>query len=221
MALTIAFDVYGTLIDTQGVLDRLETMMGEKAFAFSQSWRAKQLEYSFRRGLMRQYQTFAVCTQQALDYTCALYDIELSSNDKNTLLELYKVLPAHADVKDGLAALRRQGLNLFAFSNGSRSAVKGLLDHADILGFFDGIVSCEDINSFKPNPEVYDYFLTQADAEMHKTWLVSSNPFDIIGAVANGMKAAWVQRSTKQVFDPWEFKPTNTIRSIAELSQHI
>ena len=52
MATTLAFDVYGTLINTHGVLSLLDDMIGDNAQAFSNTWREKQLEYSFRRGLM-------------------------------------------------------------------------------------------------------------------------------------------------------------------------
>ena len=48
---TIAFDVYGTLIDTDGVVSQLREWIGSQADVFSQTWRSKQLEYSFRRGL--------------------------------------------------------------------------------------------------------------------------------------------------------------------------
>ena len=50
MSATLGFDVYGTLIDTQGVLSSLENMIPDKAKSFSQTWREKQLEYSFRGG---------------------------------------------------------------------------------------------------------------------------------------------------------------------------
>jgi len=53
MKTTLAFDVYGTLIDTHGVVAALTEMIGKQAQGFSQSWRDKQLEYSFRRGLMQ------------------------------------------------------------------------------------------------------------------------------------------------------------------------
>ena len=62
MMTTLAFDVYGTLIDTHGVLAALEKLLGEQAKSFSNTWREKQLEYSFRKGLMQNYETFAVCT---------------------------------------------------------------------------------------------------------------------------------------------------------------
>lgn len=40
---TLAFDVYGTLIDTDGVVDRLREWIGSQAETFSQTWRSKQL----------------------------------------------------------------------------------------------------------------------------------------------------------------------------------
>ncbi|MEC8428964.1 MAG: haloacid dehalogenase type II, partial [Pseudomonadota bacterium] len=69
MSSVLAFDVYGTLINTHGLVGQLETLVGDRARQFSQTWRDKQLEYAFRKGLMQNYQNFAVCTRQALDYT--------------------------------------------------------------------------------------------------------------------------------------------------------
>ncbi|HCW92385.1 MAG TPA: haloacid dehalogenase type II, partial [Flexistipes sinusarabici] len=45
--ITLAFDVYGTLIDTHGIKVELKKYAGEKAAEFSEMWRNKQLEYSF------------------------------------------------------------------------------------------------------------------------------------------------------------------------------
>jgi 2-haloacid dehalogenase len=46
MKQTLAFDVYGTLINTSGVFNSLELLIGEKAKPFMDTWRNKQLEYS-------------------------------------------------------------------------------------------------------------------------------------------------------------------------------
>ena len=42
---SIAFDIYGTLIDPLSVGHQLEEMLGDRAAAFNQLWRSKQLEY--------------------------------------------------------------------------------------------------------------------------------------------------------------------------------
>jgi len=47
--------------------------------------------------------------------------------------------------------------------------------------------------------------------------LVSSNPFDVIGAINVGMQAAWVKRSPDALFDPWGMQPTVTVSGLMEL----
>ena len=218
MRTVLAFDVYGTLIDTQGVVTRLREFVGGKAEEFSRVWRDKQLEYSFRRGLMRRYETFAVCTGQALDYTSAYLGAALSAQQKTTLLAEYRRLPAFDDVEESLVALKADGYLLYAFSNGTADAVQTLLVAAGVRGLFDGVVSVDDQQTFKPSPDVYGHLLNTTGASADATWLVSSNPFDVIGAVSFGLRSAWVRRSEKSVFDPWDVEPTCTIASLRELA---
>ena len=221
MSVTLAFDVYGTLIDTHGVVSKLQKFIGAKAKDFSQTWREKQLEYSFRRGLMQNYENFAVCTSNALDYTCAFYKVTLTIDQKHELLSNYRTLPAFKDVEDGLTQLKAANFRLFAFSNGSEDAVEKLLVAAGIRNFFLGVVSVDDLKSFKPNPAVYSHFLRKSGASASNAWLISSNPFDVIGAISAGMHAAWVQRSRDTIFDPWGIEPTITVGNLVELYEKI
>lgn len=221
MPITLAFDVYGTLIDTHGVVTALQNLVGDKAQAFSQTWRDKQLEYSFRRGLMQNYVNFAACTKQALDYSCTYYCAELSEDDKQSLLAIYRSLPVFADVETALQQLRNSDYRLFAFSNGSPDALEELLTAAGIRDFFLGVVSVDALKSFKPNPAVYCHFLRKANATGQAAWLVSSNPFDVIGAISAGLKSAWVRRSSATIFDPWEIEPTLIVDSLTDLGEQI
>lgn len=221
MPLTLAFDVYGTLIDTAGVVAALRPWVGERAPAFSQLWRDKQLEYSFRRGLMQNYADFAVCTRQALDYAAARFDCELDEAQREELMAAYARLPAFEDVSSGLSRLAASEARLFAFSNGAAAAVDALLQQAGIRDFFEDVVSVEAIGSFKPSPGVYAYFLRRAKAPGSEVWLVSSNPFDVIGAVSAGWRAAWVKRSPEALFDPWELEPTAIVADLGELPDRL
>ena len=221
MTLAIAFDIYGTLINPHGVVDELSIHLGEGAQEFSNLWRDKQLEYSFRRGLMRRYESFPVCTRQALDYADKVLATDLPESVKQDLMQRYRMLPAFGDVAQSLSALSEQGWRLFGFSNGTAEAVNGLLQHARIDQFFTGVVSVDEIQSFKPDPAVYQHFCKIATTPMEQCWLVSSNPFDVIGAISVGMKAAWLQRSDSAVFDPWEIEPTCMIRRLDQLEKEI
>ncbi len=221
MATTLAFDIYGTLIDTHGLVPVLRRHVGGAAEGFSRLWRDKQLEYAFRRGLMGRYQDFGICTRQALAFACASFDVSLSDGQTEALLAGYKTLPAFADVKDGLERAQQAGFLLYAFSNGTEAAVAGLLASAGIEDYFSGVVSVDAVRSFKPDPAVYRYFLEQAGSTGDDAWLISSNPFDVIGAVSAGMRSAWVQRSPDAVFDPWELRPDITVSQLTELAERI
>ncbi len=218
---TLAFDVYGTLIDTQGVVIALKPYLQERAAAFSGLWREKQLEYSFRKALMQRYEPFAVCTAQALDYACEQFELPLGSHEKAQLLKSYQALPAFSDVIPALLAAKEAKLTIFAFTNGARAQVETLLTHAKIDGFFNDIVSVDEVQSFKPDPKVYAHLLKRTGSLAQHTWLVSSNPFDIVGGHSHGLKTAWVRRSAKVVFDPWHIEPDWQANNLLEVIDHI
>ena len=221
MTITLAFDVYGTLINTDGVVVTLRKHIGDIAPQFSRTWREKQLEYTFRRGLMRNYEPFDTCVKNALDYASSYFNITLNQKTKDELINAYNNLSAFDDVESGLASLNSAGFRIFAFSNGSPDTVELLLNNANIRSYFLDIVSVDEIKSYKPNPDVYSHFLTRADALRESTWLVSSNPFDVIGAVSYGMQAAWIKRSAESLFDPWGIEPTLTVNGLSNLAEQI
>jgi len=168
---------------------------------------------------MRAYETFDVCTNQALDYACTSLDAGLTTDQKEALMAEYRGLPAFDDVKESLVGLKAYGYSLHAFSNGTADAVETLLAAAGILDLFDGVVSTDDRQTFKPNPDVYEHLLKTTTASAGDVWLISSNPFDVIGAVSYGLRSAWVQRSKNSIFDPWGIEPTHTITSLHELEK--
>ncbi len=213
----LAFDVYGTLFDTRGVVTALSACAGQDAGELAQLWRDKQLEYSFRRGLMGAYEDFTECTRQALDYVCARAGLALDDEQRTGLLASYGELPAFADAAPALEHLEADGFAIYAFSNGPARAVWNLLQSSQLAPYFLDVVSVDEIRSFKPDPAVYRHFLRRANCHGTGTWLVSANPFDVIGALAVGWEAAWIQRDPQAIFDPWDVQPSATLRDLTEL----
>ena len=175
MTIALAFDIYGTLIDPHGVVDELAQHVDDRAQEFSGVWRDKQLEYTFRRGLMGRYENFSVCTRQALDYTDSLLGTGLDESAKTALMQVYRMLPAYPDVPASLQTLADAGFRMFGFSNGVAEAVSGLLEHARIDQYFEGVVSVDTLGTFKPSPDVYRHFIEVAATDAEHCWLVSSN----------------------------------------------
>jgi 2-haloacid dehalogenase len=213
----IALDVYGTLVDTAGITVALGKSFWERAPAAAQLWREKQLEYTFRRALMERYVDFDTVTRQALRYVTNRLGVDLSAEAENALLTAYLELPAFPDVMSGLEVLKRTGMKLVALSNGTGHSVRGLLERAGIAGYFTSILSVERVRTFKPAPSVYALLSELTDEYPQRAWLVSGNPFDVIGAKAQGLKAAWLKRDASSVFDPWEYAPDIIASTLPEL----
>lgn len=217
MPQTLAFDIYGTLINTRGVETELAEVIGNQASQFSALWRSKQLEYSFRRGLMKDYCGFATCTRQALDYTNKIFGRPLTSGDCAQMMLVYTELPAFDDAAETLAELNNQGHQLVALSNGSTEAVSRLLQHAGLADLLSDIVSVEEIQTFKPDPAIYHHFLSRTNATAETTWLISGNPFDVLGAMNVGWSGGWIKRDEFAIFDPWDIKPTLELSRLTDL----
>ena len=218
---TLGFDIYGTLIDTAGITDALRPYAGERAPEFAAAWRAKQLEYAFRRGLMQNFRDFAVCTEQALDWCCLSFGVKLAPASRDGLLTSYRALPPFPDALDGLRRIREAGLRAYAFSMGRADDVAGLLEASGLGNYLDGVVSLQEPQMFKPSPAAYSYFARRVGINMGDAWLVSGNPFDVIGAVSAGMNGAWVKRSPNAIFDPWEVRPTVEVETVGALADAI
>jgi len=216
---TIALDVYGTLIDTAGVLSTLTHIVGEQqAEPLSNLWRTKQLEYSFRRGLMGRYVDFSVVTKEALEHSCKVYKIDLKPTEVDQLMQEYRTLPPYRDTKHGVEQLKQLGYRVYAYSNGSNKAVTQLLRQAAVHHLLDGVVSMEDVKTFKPNPIGYNHFCQSTDSKPQHAWLVSGNNFDVIGAKSFGMHTAWLKRNPDAIFDPMGYEPTLTISTLTDLA---
>lgn len=217
LGIGIGFDVYGTLVNPLEMQRHLRTRFGDQAEPISMLWREKQVEYAFRRGLMRHYENFGVCTRQALQFALASLGLELSAQQQEQLLEQYQNLPPFPDVLPALQALRPTVYKLVAFSNGAGATVRNLLERAGIWSDLKGVISVDDLRTFKPDPKVYRYLAEQLRLAPTSTWLVSGNPWDVIGAKSAGLRAAWVKRNLNAVFDPWGIEPDFVVTSLEQL----
>jgi 2-haloacid dehalogenase len=215
----VALDVYGTLVDPAGIALRLEESFGTRAQSAAQLWREKQLEFTFRRALMHRYVDFDTCTLQALRTVSGALGVALDEAEERALLEAYLHLPAFADARDGLTRLKHAGYRLVALTNGTARSARRLLQNAGLSEYLEAIVSAEQIATFKPDPAVYA--LLEPFNGRERSWLVSGNPFDVIGAKAAGLRAAWLRRDPQRLFDPWEFSPDVVVGNLEELCEKL
>ncbi|HVM67651.1 MAG TPA: haloacid dehalogenase type II, partial [Acidimicrobiales bacterium] len=212
----IAFDVFGTLADTSSVRDELSAWCGESAGAVATEWRARQLEYMFRATAMGRFPPFGDLTRWALEAALAGAGIAPRATDElERMTAAYRRLAPFDDVVPALGRLRARGHHLVAFSVGPRAWLDDLT--AGYHGLVERTVSAEDAGVYKPHPGIYRHLLAALGAAPGEVLLVSSNPFDLIGGAAVGLRTAWCRRDAQARFDPWGPRPDHVVDGLEAL----
>nr|OQO20898.1 hypothetical protein B0A51_10564 [Rachicladosporium sp. CCFEE 5018] len=231
--ITLAFDAYGTLLSTASIATHLATHFSKpQAEALAKAWRVYQLEYTWRLNSMGVYEDFEKVTRRSFLHALAEAGLELNEKGIEGVMQQYDKLEVFGDVKECLEKLRgREGVNAVVFSNGTHSMVSNsvtgsatLRDYGDVL---KDIVVVEEVKRFKPAPEVYKYLVgkvgKQADSQeqVGRVWLVSGNPFDVVGARAVGMNVVWVDRGgsgwVDRLVEGEKGRPTAIVKSLEEV----
>jgi len=207
----LVFDAYGTLFDVHGVIRRCEEFWPGKGAALSQLWRAKQLEYTWQRSLMRQYVPFSRVTQEALEYSCMALQLSLDSSRVEALMQEYRKLEMYPEAALALAKLNVKQAIL---SNGSPDMLDPLVAHSGLK--FDAVLSVDEVKVFKPAPEVYQLAVDRLGVSRESIGFVSSNCWDALGAKSFGLRVVWINR-LKAPVDRLGFKPDAIVGSLGEV----
>ncbi len=147
------------------------------------------------------YRPWSQITRGSLEHAIAELGLSLSDAQAEHLMKSYDALRAFPDVTPALAALaKNEGVDAYIFSNGTdemvEASIKTSPDLKDHAGLFKGLVTVHGLSVFKPSKKVYDHLLEQVGKanSPSEVWLVTSNPFDVVGARAVGLNAAWIDR---------------------------
>jgi 2-haloacid dehalogenase len=190
------FDAYGTLFDVQTpILRALAALDNDKAESLARRWRDTQLHYTWLRSLMGVHADFWQVTSDALDHTMELYGIADPSLHQK-LMDLYLSLDPFENAGSCLGALQRRGMRLAILSNGSPAMLEAVTRAAGFAGFFEKLISVEEVGIFKPSRRVYRH--AQAALKLaapQDVCFVSANCWDAHAAASFGFQVAWINRA--------------------------
>jgi len=210
------FDLYGTLVDVDSVVDLCDRRFPGKGQALSALWRQKQLEYTWLRSLMGRYTAFEHATEQALTYCAASLGLEFDAALHRELCNAYFDLRPHGDAPPGLKLLRQRDIPLAVLSNGSKRSIEAVVTNAGLSEHFTHLLSVEDLQVFKPDMRVYELAERTLGVPRGSTLFVSSNGWDVTGATAFGFNTCWVNRSGGP-FEQMDERPTWTVSRLDEI----
>ena len=190
------FDAYGTLFDVHSAIARHADAIGPQAGRISETWRIKQIEYTWNYALMGRWRDFRDLTAAALDAAAAMHG-DLPPGLRDKLIAAYEQLDAYPDVAPTLKAVRARGAKTAILSNGSREMLANGTRAAGLDDLLDAVISVDEVRIFKTSPAVYALVEARFGAKPSEVAFQSSNRWDVAGAKAFGFHVNWVNRTGK------------------------
>ena len=210
----IIFDAYGTLFDVNSAAEKCKDKIGDKWEAFANYWRTTQLEYTWLRSLMKRHKDFWQVTEDSLDKSMKVFNIENSM--RNELLDLYKILSPYPEVPEVLKSLKEKKYKLSILSNGTPSLLNELVKSNNLENLFDNIFSIEEVGIYKPDSKVYDMPIKKYKIQNNEVAFLSANTWDVSGGGNYGFNSIWVNRNNS-IFDNLDYRPKYEVKSLKEL----
>ena len=210
----IIFDAYGTLFDVNSAAEKCKGKIGHKWENFANYWRTTQLEYTWLRSLMNRYKDFWRITEDSLDKSMKVFNIDISM--RNELLNLYKKLSPYPEVKKVLNNLKEKNYKIAILSNGTSSLLNELVLSNNLDNVFDDIFSIEEVKIYKPDSKVYNIPINKYQINKDEAAFLSANTWDVSGGGNFGYNSIWVNRN-KNIFDNLDYKPKNEIENLTQL----
>src|SRR5207253_1185194 len=137
---SLAFDAYGTLFDVHSVIALGEQLFPGQGTALSNTWRLKQLQYTWQRSLMGRYADFWKVTEDGLVFATKSLKLDLDPSKRKQLMDAYLSLAAFADVPEGLKELSGAGYKLAILSNGAPRMLQEVAKSAAVDRFLAHII---------------------------------------------------------------------------------
>jgi 2-haloacid dehalogenase len=212
MPSALVFDAYGTLFDVHSVQARCEALWPGKGALLSQTWRGKQLEYTWQRSLMRRYAPFSQVTEDALLFSCEFLKLKINTKEKQSLMDEYRKLALYPDVPAAMDKLAKNKRAIL--SNGSPDMIDPLVAQSGLS--FDAVLSVDAVKVYKPAPEVYQLAVDKLKTPKEEIGFVSSNCWDALGAKSFGFAVYWINRTGAPV-DRLGFQPDKIVKSLDEI----
>ena len=210
----IVFDAYGTLFDVNSAAKKCKSKIGSQWEEFANFWRTTQLEYTWLRRLMKRHKNFWQITEDSLDKSMKVFNIDKSM--KNELLNLYRILSLYPEVKKVLENLRNRNFKLAILSNGTPALLNQLIKSNNLENIFDDLFSIEEVKVYKPDSRVYDLPIKKFNIRPNEVTFLSANTWDVSGGGNYGYNSVWVNRN-KSSFDLLDYRPKNEIGNLSQL----
>jgi 2-haloacid dehalogenase len=193
----VVFDVVGTLVSYDKILEGLETRLGDRLRAegikpklLVYTWlEAAEREYTYL-SMSHRYQTFSLVMETIFFRMLWMAGIAeprdfATEEDIKYIMAEHKKLEMRPGAKECVEKLRAAGFTVWAFTAGDLKRVGGYFAAAGVHMPPENLLSCDDIKIGKPAPEAYAPLLKQLSLE-GQPWFAAAHMWDVSAARSTG-----------------------------------
>lgn len=195
----LIFDMNETLLDLEEVRHSVSNILGGGSETVA-LWFETMLHYSLVDTVTDRYHNFGEIGASALMMLARNRGIDLGLEEAQQTLEPIRTVPPFPEVPAALEQLKEKGFRLHVLTNSPRAGMETQLKNAGIDRFFEQRLSVEDIGLYKPHRHVYRWGARQLKVHPEDCLFIAAHGWDIAGAMAAGMRVAFIARSGQQTY---------------------
>jgi 2-haloacid dehalogenase len=218
----LTFDLYGTVVDIQtGLTEVVTRYVKEKGWqgrpgSLVTWWRRTHFENSMIDALLdRGHTPYREIGRRALTLTLERAGIPHSQDEVGYLVGQIEKLQPFDDVVAALERLHKR-YRLVILSNGDPDMLENAKPH---IGYqFDEYISIAQAGYFKPHAATYREAAKILGYDIGQIMHVANHAFDCIGAQAQGMRGAYVNRRHRP-YEDTPYQPDLVVANFTELAE--
>lgn len=216
----IFFDVNETLLNLGNVGKSISEALGGRPDLVP-LWFRTLLHYSLVSNVTGDYHHFGEIGIAALKMVAQQNNIELTDEQAIKAVKTpFRDLAPHQDVVEGLKIIKTLGVKMITLTNSSDAGIAAQLKNADLTAYFDGSLTVQQLQTFKPDLRVYNWATEQMQIEPEDAMLIAAHAWDIAGADKAGWQTAFIQRPGK-AFYPLGDKPDLVGKTLIEIANQL
>jgi 2-haloacid dehalogenase len=186
------FDVNETLLDLSALDEFFAEVAGDPAAR--KEWFDLMIHNALVVTAAGGYRPFGQIAAACLPAVAGARGRTATAEQQRELGERMRRLPAHPEAVEALDRLRAAGFGVVALTNSVLAVAEDQLRNSGLLPLFDAVYSADQAGRLKPAPEPYRFVVDSRRVAAADAVLVAAHDWDVAGAAAAGLRAAFVAR---------------------------
>ena len=218
MIKAVFFDMNETLLNLEPLKTHFDKHFKDEYVL--KYWFTKLLQTSLVMASMNAYKNFGELAGVVLESVFHEGVKSLSEDEKASILNTFRSMPAFEDVPEALKMLKDNNLKVIAVSNSSLTMMEEQLTNAGIIKYFDGYYSVDAVARYKPFEDIYKFVANEELLDVSEVVMVASHDWDLFGAKSAGLKTAYIKRKDV-IYNPFYSDPDIDDDHMVKLAEKI